>query len=178
MQSLTSATDELNAANPPGRRQLFGTITTKNDLNTLTAMHAVFLDCIATLRPARMKGLVYTLVLQPMLPDWARKGDPNPLGLGDFHEPLVIVSFTINWDESKDDSLVRSTTRNALERMEDIAAANGTGHRYRYLNYCADWQKPFEGYGQENWDFLRQVSARYDPDGLFQKGCSGGFKLW
>jgi FAD/FMN-containing dehydrogenase len=45
------------------------------------------------------------------------------------------------------------------------------------LNYCAEWQRPFEGYGRENWRFLQGVSRRYDPEGLFQRGCVGGFKL-
>jgi hypothetical protein len=45
------------------------------------------------------------------------------------------------------------------------------------LNYCAEWQRPFESYGEENWQFLKEMSKKYDPEGLFQKGCVGGFKL-
>ena len=117
-------------------------------------------------------------MLQPLLPDWARKGDANPLGLHEgMREPLVIVSFTVNWDEGRDDGLVKTTTRRVVERIDAVAAARGTGHRCRYLNYCAEWQRPFEGYGEENWRFLRGVSRKYDPQGLFQRGCVGGFKL-
>ncbi|PQE13564.1 FAD binding domain-containing protein [Rutstroemia sp. NJR-2017a BVV2] len=68
-------------------------------------------------------------------------------------------------------------TRKAVEEIEAVAAKNGTGNRYRYLNYCAKWQKPFEGYGEENWRFLKDTSRKYDPEGLFQRGCMGGFKL-
>ena len=89
----------------------------------------------------------------------------------------MIVSFTVNWDERRDDEFIKTTTREAVERIDAAAAANKTSHRYRYLNYCAEWQRPFEGYGEENWRFLREVSRRYDPDGLFQRGCVGGFKL-
>ena len=129
-----------------------------------------------------VKGLVWTLVLQPLLPDWARKGDANPLGLGlhdgsPHDEPLVIVSFTVNWAERRDDDFVKMTTRRAIEQIDAVAVANRTGHRYRYLNYCADWQRPFDGYGAENRRFLHEVSRRYDPEGLFQRGCVGGFKL-
>ena len=125
-----------------------------------------------------MKGLVWTLVLQPLLPIWARKGDANPLGLHDCtDDPLIIVSFTVNWAEGQDDELVKKTTRRAVDQIDAMAAANHTGHRYRYLNYCAEWQRPFEGYGEENRRLLQEVSRRYDPDGLFQRGCVGGFKL-
>lgn len=178
VQTLTNATDELSALNPPGRRQVFGTVTIKNDANTLTAVHATYRESFASIRSHNIKGLVFTLVLQPLLPSWTRKGDPNPMGLNDStNKPLVIVSFTVNWDESHDDALVKNTTRRAIEQIEAVAAANKTAHPYRYLNYCQEWQKPFEGYGEGNLRFLRGVSRRYDPDGMFQRGCVGGFKL-
>ncbi|TVY43039.1 Bifunctional solanapyrone synthase [Lachnellula cervina] len=177
IRSLTSATDEMNSLNPPGRRQVFATTTIKNDLVTITQTHTAYQDAIASLRPANIKGLVWTLVFQPLVPDWVQKGDANPLGLDDCTDSLVMVSFTVNWNEAQNDEFVKMTTRATIERIEDIAEANKTGHRWRYLNYCAEWQKPFEGYGEENWRFLQEVSGRYDPDGLFQKGCVGGFKL-
>lgn len=178
VQTLTSATDEMNMLNPPGRRQVFATTTIKNDSATLAAAHAAYRDAITSIRRVNVKGLVWTLVLQPLLPDWVRKGDANPLGLHDWtHGPLVIVSFTVNWAECRDDDFVKTTTRRAVEQIDAVALANNTGHRYRYLNYCAEWQRPFESYGEENWRFLQGVSRRYDPEGLFQKGCVGGFKL-
>lgn len=168
----------MNALNPPGRRQVFATTTIQNDLATITAAHAAYSDAIASLRPANIKGLVWTIVLQPLLPEWARKGDTNPLGLDNgSHDPLVIVSFTVNWDERRDDDFVKTTTRRTVEQIDAAAAAKQTGHRYRYLNYCAEWQRPFAGYGEENWRFLQEVSGKYDPEGLFQRGCAGGFKL-
>ena len=121
---------------------------------------------------------MWTLVLQLLSPDWVRKGDPNPLGLHDCtDEPLVIVSFTVNWAERRDDEFVKTTTRRTVEQIEAVAAAKKTGHRYRYLNYCAEWQRPFEGYSEENRRFLQGMSRKYDPEGLFQRGCVGGFKL-
>lgn len=168
----------MNALNPPGRRQLFATTTIKNDPATLAAAHVAYCDAIASIRRVDVKGLLWTLVLQPLPPDWVRKGDTNPLGLHDgTHEALVIVSFTVNWAEHRNDEFVKTTTRRAVEQIDAFALANKTGHRYRYLNYCAEWQKPFESYGSENWRFLQDVSRRYDPDGLFQRGCDGGFKL-
>ena len=177
-RTLTSATDEMNSLNPPGRRQIFVNTTVKNDPATLAAAHTAYSDAIASMRRVKIRDLVWTLVLQPLLPEWVRKGDPNPLGLtASSSEPLVLVSFTVNWAERQNDEFVKATTRRAVEQIEAFAAAHNTGHRYRYLNYCAEWQRPFEGYGEENWRFLQQVSRKYDPEGLFQRGCVGGFKL-
>ena len=178
VRTLTSATDEMNALNPPGRRQVLATTTIKNNPATLAAVHAIYCDSIAPMRCVNVKGLVWTLVLQPLLPDWVRKGDANPLGLVErTREPLIIVSFTVNWAERRHDELVKTTTRHAVEQIDAAARANKTDHGYRYLNYCAEWQKPFAGYGEKNWRFLQEVSRKYDPEGLFQRGCVGGFKL-
>ncbi|TVY83997.1 Bifunctional solanapyrone synthase [Lachnellula suecica] len=177
VRSLTNATDELNALNPPGRRQTFGTVTIQNEPATIAAAHFAYSDAFASLRRANPKGMVWTIVFQPFLPTWVRKGDGNPLGLHDAKEALVIVSFTVNWDEQGDDELVKRTTRLTLEKIESYATANNTGHKYRYLNYCNEWQKPFQSYGEKNWQFLKNTSKKYDPDGLFQRGCVGGFKL-
>ncbi|MCJ1447476.1 MAG: hypothetical protein MMC23_007987 [Stictis urceolatum] len=178
IRNLTDATDEMNALNPPGRRQLFATLTIKNDPATLTAAHGDYRDAIVVLKPAKVKELVWTLVPQPLLPEWGRKGDPNPLGFCDGpDEALVLVSFTVNWDEAKNDASVRATTRRTIEEMEAIAAAKGTGHRYRYLNYCAEWQKPFESYGEDKHRFLQDTGRKYDPSELFQTACAGMFKL-
>ena len=179
VRTLTSATDESDALNAPGRRQCFATTTVKNDPATLTAVHKAYHDAIAPLRQMGVKGLVWTLAIQPLLPAWARKGEVNPLGLSDCpdHESLVIVSFTVNWDERRNDDSVKATTRRAIEQMDAFAVAHRTGHPWRYLNYCGAWQRPFPGYGADNWRFLRETSRKYDPDRLFQEGCVGGFKL-
>ena len=178
VRTLISATNEMKTRNPPGRRQVFATTTIKNDSATLAAANAAYYDAIASIRRFIVKGLVWTLVMQPLLPECVQKGDANPLGLHDCtYEPLVIVSFTINWAERRDDEFVKTATRRTTEQIDAVAAANKTSHRYRYLNYCAEWQRPFEGYGRDNWWFLQEVSRRYDLEELFQRDCVGGVKL-
>jgi hypothetical protein len=168
----------MSVLNPPGRRREFATTTIKNDLETLEAVHEAYRDGITNIKEHKIKGMSWTFVLQPLLPEWAQKGDTNPLGLSSpSSEPLVIVSFTVNWALAMDDELVQRITKEAVEQIDAFAQAKGTSHRYRYLNYCAKWQKPFEGYGEDNLKFLRGVSSDVDPEGLFQKGCTGGFKL-
>jgi hypothetical protein len=176
VRTLTSATDELNSLSPYGLRQLFATTTIKNDPATIAAAHAAYSNAIPSIK--HIKGMAWVFVLQPFLPNWMRNGDANPLGFDDgIDEPLVLVSFTINWDDRRDDEYVNAITQRAIEQIDAAAAANGTGHRYRYLNYCAAWQKPLQSYGEKNWRFMREVSKKYDPEGLFQRGCVGGFKL-
>ena len=116
--------------------------------------------------------------MQPLMPDWARKGQPNPLGLEEGgSEALVIISLTLNGGDSMDDENAKAITRSTLESIEAFAKKSGTDHRHRYLNCCAEWQRPFEGYGVDNWEQLKRTRVKYDPQGLFQRDCKGGFKL-
>lgn len=178
VRSLVSATDELHGLNLPGRRQTWATTTIKNDPATITATHDAYRAGVDSIRQAAIKDVSWTLVLQPLLPAWARKGQSTPLGLDESpDETLVIVQFTVNWALSADDGIVEEITRTAIEQIDAFATRSQTNHRYRYLNYCGSWQKPFHSYGEHNLEFLRRTSREYDPDGLFQRGCPGGFKL-
>ncbi|KAL9599930.1 MAG: hypothetical protein Q9219_003492 [cf. Caloplaca sp. 3 TL-2023] len=175
VRSLTSATNELETSSPPGLRQIFVTTTVKNDHATLVETHAAFKQGIEAM--PRVKDMVWTLVLQPLLPAMVRKGQRDSQGLGNRTEPLVIVLFTVVWKNNLDDKLVDKTTRDIINGINSFAESKGTADRYRYLNDCASWQNPFDGYGAENKHFLQEMRRIYDPDGLFQRACVGGFKL-
>lgn len=177
MQTLSSATEELSSLNLPGRRQVFGTCTIMDD-EAIAAAYAAHRDAISSIKKVEGKGLVWTLVLQPFLPDWAIKGDPNVMGFDEgSKEALVIVSFTVNWDEGRDDVFVKGLARKSIERIEKFAKEKGPGYKWKYFNYCSEWQRPFKGYGKGAVEFLKGVSEKVDRDGLFQQGCVGGFKL-
>ncbi|KAI8945939.1 hypothetical protein F4801DRAFT_597197 [Xylaria longipes] len=45
------------------------------------------------------------------------------------------------------------------------------------LNYADGSQDPIGSCGIDNVKFLKRVAATYDPDGVFQTLCPGGFKL-
>jgi hypothetical protein len=46
-----------------------------------------------------------------------------------------------------------------------------------YLNYADKSQDPIGSYGEGNVKLLREAAARYDPEGVFQTLCPGGFKI-
>lgn len=46
-----------------------------------------------------------------------------------------------------------------------------------YLNYADASQDPLGSYGPENVRHIRDVAAKYDPEGLFQTRVPGGFKV-
>lgn len=174
-QSLFQAVTELSEPSEAGKYNKIATVTCKNDLETLEYCRTVYLEISREVR--NVKGLIFSLVFQPLLPQWMNKGYPNVLGLEDVTEPLVIVELSLTWKNVKQSDLVRGAVRRGINKIEDFAKTHKTYHRYKFANYCAEWQRPMMSYGEKNLDFMRGVSRKYDPKGLFQKGCLGSFKL-
>lgn len=53
----------------------------------------------------------------------------------------------------------------------------GGAQDWLYLNYADSSQDVLASYGLENVAIMREVSRRYDPAGVFQRLCPGGFKI-
>lgn len=175
VQSHISVVERYGRTAPAGTRYVHGTTTIRNDAETMTAAYDIF--CQSTTKLRHVKGLLFPLTFQALLPGWMNKGHPNVLGLEGCTEPLIIVSFLVTWAQAKDDELVRSSVRHTLEQINRAAEASQSDHPYRFMNYCMEWQRPYEGCGEENLKLMREASRKYDPDGFFQRGRAGGFKL-
>lgn len=64
--------------------------------------------------------------------------------------------------------------------MADIksyaVSADGDG-RLVYMNYANLSQDALGSYGEENFEFIRQAAAKYDPTAVFQERVPGGWKI-
>lgn len=68
----------------------------------------------------------------------------------------------------------------AEETVAEIKAASikaSTANPYIYLNYAGEHHDPLGGYGAANIKTMKQLSQKYDPQGVFQKLVPGGWKL-
>lgn len=175
---LSDLCQDLAFGDEAGMSQNIAGTVVKNDLATLEAVYRIYRESCAELNNVKGKGIRFVLVMQPLLPDWMHKGDPNYLGLKDtFNEPHVSISFSPVWQNPDHNDFMEDLVQRTVERVEKYAIAHGTHHPYKYINYCGAWQRAFDGYGQENVETLREVSQRYDPEQFFQLGCTGGFNL-
>lgn len=175
LRSVTALTQYMTSLSSAGARQLFRTTTITLDLDTLRRINQINNEAIA--KVSRVTGLVWALPLQPLPPSMTVKGDVNSLGLQDRNETIVVVLINASWRLRKDDELVQETARELIGNIEEYARSRGTLDRFRYLNYAAADQDPISGYGDEVKKFMQITSHAYDPDGLFQRACTGGFKL-
>ena len=118
--------------------------------------------------------IAYFLIFQRM--PLIRPG--NALGLEGAAEPLVLCLLSVTWTRAQDDSLIHSVARTLINDIDQVTKAAGLFHRYKYLNYAATFQDVIGSYGPASKAQLQAVSQKYDPEGFFQAGIPGGFKLF
>ena len=120
-------------------------------------------------------------MLQPLPQVITARGQQNGgnvLGFTANDETVINGLSNTWWADAADDELVESTLRETYLKGQKLAARMGIKANALYLNYAEKWQDPIGGYGEENVEFLRRVSKKYDPKGIFQTAMPGGFKLW
>ncbi|KAI9845650.1 MAG: hypothetical protein M1837_004624 [Sclerophora amabilis] len=179
VSNLADFTNEQATFSPNGFRQFYITTTFKNDLGLLTTAYDLWNSSVDSV--ANVRGISYALTFQPIPPAITSKSAPlggNSLGLDPNDGSLVLCLLTMTYDRRADDALVKSTGQGLINRIDTAAREKGLDHPFKYLNYAAADQKPIEGYGANNVANLRAVSRKYDPEGLFQTGVPGGFKLF
>ena len=160
-------------------RELYITNTFKNDLSFLNTVYGKFNDTIKQIE--KVTGITWSLTFQPIVPAITSKSDPlggNSQGLNPSEGPLVNSLLTASWEISSDDPLVNSVADEFIDGINALAQDAGVFHRFIYFNYANKTQNPIGGYGAASKAKLQAVSKKYDPDGLFQKGVPGGFKLF
>jgi FAD/FMN-containing dehydrogenase len=181
---LASFTDEAanTASVTSSRNNLLHSLTVVND----PVIGAHFLEQVYALSDATAQelllvtGMIFSLSLQPMpYVLYSKSADTggNVLGLDRFEDDLINLLYTLSWQLPTDNAIVDAAMQKLENSIVELAKSNGIFNEFVYLNYGAHWQNPIQGYGDENVEFLRSVSTKYDPDGLFQKGVPGGFKL-
>jgi hypothetical protein len=135
----------------------------------------------ATTKWKKCKGLIGSFTLQPYAQSLLERSvelGGNSLGLSPKDGPLVSVLLLTYWKNKDDDEVVLGACRDVLDKIRADAKGRGTLIPFEYLNYAFPGQDPIGSYGEENGAALRAVSKKYDPEGLFQTSCPGGFKLF
>lgn len=102
----------------------------------------------------------------------------NTLGLQPTDDRLVVYLLSVAYSNESDDVIVTETAKTLFAKIAIAAAKRGVGRPFIYLNYAAPWQDPIGSYGVTNKAALQAASRRHDPEGLFQEGVPGGFKLF
>jgi hypothetical protein len=153
--------------------------TVKADVPTLMAAYEIYVNALGPLKAAEGLTTSFTLQAYPKsLLDKTAPAGGNSLGIDPQDGPLMSILILSFWQNKEDDDKIHSTFKGVIEAVDKDAATRGTAVPYKYMNYAAPFQDPIGSYGKENKARLEAASKKYDPEGLFQKGVPGGWKLF
>ncbi|KAI3317935.1 FAD-binding domain-containing protein [Xylariaceae sp. AK1471] len=178
-QTLVQAATEQTGAGQSKVRCLYMNVNVRADAETLTSSSDIWCEELESVKDAAGLMCSYTLQAYPvsLLEKTATNGG-NVLGLDPKDGAVVNILLLAYWDDKYDDERVIAFMKTALERIGNNAERRGQLVPWIYWNYAYSHQDVLHSYGEENVRKLREASLKYDPSGMFQKACPGGFKLF
>jgi hypothetical protein len=117
-------------------------------------------------------------VTQSIVQHAAEKGG-NVLGLEDkvADGPTIMWLVALTVDTAENQLLLEPLVREFRDEINRQAEELGVNKHWNFLNYSNGDEDPIALYGAENIAFLQGVSAKYDPEAVFQDIRKTGFKI-
>ncbi|KAK4183596.1 bifunctional solanapyrone synthase [Podospora australis] len=170
--------DELSKFTVDGARNHWTSLTVRADIDLIKIFRSMWQETLQSIKDA--EGFVFSLGFHPLtraLLENSRKAGGNAMDISPSDGPLFVVLINPSWALPEDDGRIFAAVESLATRLRELASKRGLLHRYIFTNYAHRTDHVMAGYGKESLDRLRDVSAKYDPEGMFQKGVPGGFKL-
>lgn len=138
----------------------------------------VLTDSVALQRIRSVQSGTVAFGLQPIsataIEAGIRRGN-NALGLQNINQTWYVIDS--GWTQAVDDQEVHDATKDMVNSIRAQAESANKQLSYIFANDASYDQDVIGSYGQENVAKLKAVSAKYDPQQVFQKLVPGGFKL-
>ncbi|KAI4592692.1 hypothetical protein KJ359_010594 [Pestalotiopsis sp. 9143b] len=159
-------------------RQYWTSITVKPDIAMMETFHGKWQEALVKIKDA--EGFIFSFGFHPLtkaLLENSAKAGGNAMNIPPTDGPLFVILINPIWTLAKDDDRIFKTVGALVDDLRSIASEKGLLHRYIFTNYGFQADDIVSGYGEESVSKLRETSKKYDPEGMFQKGVPGGFKL-
>ncbi|KAK2763185.1 hypothetical protein FQN54_009821 [Arachnomyces sp. PD_36] len=177
--SMLNLTKEQDAV--PGFRNIWFTGAFKNDPRI---MHFAFerqKEVVQRFKeeiPDENQNVV--IQFHPVTPSMVSRGKGlNSFGLDEnvADGAGVISNLLLQMDSPESEAKAYKIATEYQDAVDEYAASLGADWDFRYLNYADFSVDPIERYGKESVERMRDVSAKYDPQGVFQKLRKSGHKI-
>lgn len=102
----------------------------------------------------------------------------NIMGLAAYPHDGIMLQMSASVKTAELAEWVRPKVRAITQDLAIFASTLENGIMpWQNLNYAAADQEPLQSYGPENVAKMREAAGKYDPRGVFQRLCPGGFKI-
>lgn len=101
----------------------------------------------------------------------------NVMGLEQYPYDAVMVQASASVKTADLANWVRPRIQSLIEDVRAFAVSRDGFISWKYPNYAHSSQDVLQSYGPDNVQRIREAAAKYDPEGVFQRLCPGGFKI-
>lgn len=126
------------------------------------------------------EGFIFSFGFHPLtktLLEASQRAGGNAMDIPPSDGPLFVVLINPAWKLADDDTRIFTEVESLVADLRKLARDKGLLHSYTFTNYGYSKDDVIAGYGKESMSRLKAISQKYDPEGVFQKGVPGGFKL-
>ncbi|KAG5758661.1 hypothetical protein H9Q72_013200 [Fusarium xylarioides] len=174
VNDITTLAVFANEKDTPPLNWLFETLTLKPSAQNMQHMFETLNNTLYSFNPH--DDVTWSIAFEPLVAAMLKGSKhANVLGLQSAHDGYIFHISAL-WPNSAVNSNVEAKAKEVLSVWEKDARAKGLLQKFQYLNYAAPYQRPFQAYGDDELEFLKSVSEKYDPAQILQKRV-GGFKL-
>ncbi|KAF4785883.1 hypothetical protein HER10_EVM0011014 [Colletotrichum scovillei] len=181
-QTMGKWSNAVDYTSDAGRRQLWHSVSIPADADLFNIFVDSYFNGIAEL--ANVPGFFTALAIMPIIKSLLGKSEGNgvnPLVTpGQDYQPQMWLVESASWPDAEDDKTVFDAHQKANENINTNIRAAGSGLLpFVFLSAAQKTQgnDVFPGYGQENWQKLKGIRAKYDPNLVFTKLVPGGAKV-
>lgn len=100
------------------------------------------------------------------------------LGLDRYPHDAVMIQVNVSVRTRELADWARPCVRGVVDGVRLFAETIDEGlSPWLYMNYASPDQDVLQSYGPENVRKMKEAAVKYDPKGVFQRLCPGGFKI-
>jgi hypothetical protein len=180
VRSMADMVHEIAVVNVKDHRQNYTNHTFKFDPDFVSWLADVFWKEVDTLGEGYESDQGYVCVLQIYTKEsiaLMKRNGGNCLSLSEDEAPYLNVLIPSAWHHEKDDDMVFSLVNKIFGQVVEEGKRRGLYVDFIYMNYASVYQDVLKGYGKENYDRLKAIAGKYDPEEVFQKLMPGYFKF-
>ncbi|KAL8376544.1 hypothetical protein RB595_007577 [Gaeumannomyces hyphopodioides] len=166
---------------PAGKRNVWFTLTFANDVRVINRAAELNVGFVADMLEAVPADQLATQVLFQPMPklffDLGQAKGGNILGMDRVEGDSLQWLLACTVETPEQEKLLHERSLRFKAELAEYAKSIGVLREWQYINYVDPTQDAVDSYGPDNVAFLKQVSAKYDPKGFFQKQQGGGIRL-
>ncbi|KAK7731052.1 hypothetical protein SLS53_008854 [Cytospora paraplurivora] len=115
--------------------------------------------------------------IQRLYAEKSRAAGGNVLGLDHYPYDTIMVQASASVRTVEQAEWVRPRIQALVDDVRAFAESRDAYVPWKYQNYAHSSQDVLRGYGPDSVRKIREAAAKYDPEGVFQRLWSGGFKI-